>query len=144
MFAYLIAASTSGGAQLLYPNEGTTSSPATAINVPDGEDEWLPLSPPAGTETIVLLARPNPLPDAERFVGDLLSLGPAPELDGIGLWAVDEAGPRLYPSRPERPLGAKPVTVQKDFLEKLLKSVPDEWTLVRALSFPQAADDPAP
>ena len=136
LVAYLLAASSDGEARMLYPPEGRKAEPVTEVHVPPGRDEWLPISPPAGTETLVLLARPEPLADVGGFLKDLLASGPPPALDGPGLLWVDEGGPRLLPRDRERPIGAKVVTAQKGFLATLLERVPGEWTVVRAIAFP--------
>ncbi len=134
LIPYVIAVSAQE-AQLLYPAPGVDAGRVTEVQVPAGDDQWLPLVPPGGTETILLLAREEPLPDPESFVGELFALGPPPALDGDGLYVVDGSNCRLLEVGRDRPLGAKAVTVEKGFLTELAKQVPQEWQVVRAVAF---------
>ena len=139
--AYLIAASSTGSLTLLFPTQEDHPQPVSKIQVPSDSDEWLPITVPADaaeydfTETLVLLARPEPLADVGALVTRLKGLGPAPTLEGIGLYVADGSEPKLVPGNAERPLGATPVTIEKGFIEELMDRNPDEWTVIRVLAF---------
>ena len=137
LWAYVIAVSSAGGARVVYPKGRMDHGPVSEVHVPADRDEWFEISPPGGTETILLLARRQPLADSKAFSEKLLALGPAPSIDGAGLYVASQAGARLLPGGLVRQLGEKPVTVEKGFLDLLYKGVPEQWEVVRVLAFPQ-------
>ena len=141
LYVYLVAVSSVGEATLLYPSQGDQERPATEVHLPTDRDEWFPLTPPPGTETILLLARRTPIADRAALTTRLRDLGPPPSIDGDGLLVVDHRGPRLLQARAERPIDARPVKAEKGFLDTLLERAPDGWVLVRAISFPLASRD---
>ena len=93
------------------------------------------LTPPAGTETILLLAGYKPMTDVEGFIEQCCTLG-SPRLEGMCLFTLDENGPRITPSKTERPIGSETVRCNKGFLDVLLERVPEDWGVVQALAFP--------
>ncbi len=138
LFAYLISAGAEK-AEVLYPPAGEEQVPVTEIHIPSDQNEWLPLIPPSGTETILLVACREPL-DAEAFANGLLSLGLAPTIEGARLLVVNEAGSDIVGSSfagsgTSRALSKKAVESQKGFLAELVKGVPEQYTVVRALAF---------
>ncbi|MCK4284083.1 MAG: protein kinase, partial [Candidatus Brocadiae bacterium] len=156
LYAYVILAGAKG-AKLVYPPAGEEQVPVMKVQIPfppagdepvhvpsDKDEWWYELEPPYGTETILLVARRERLEDAEAeaFADGLLSLGPAPAIEGARLLVVDGTGSRIHegtsladPGR-SRALSAKPVESPKGFLAKLVKGVPKQFTVVRALAFP--------
>jgi hypothetical protein len=141
LWAYVIAVSTEGGARVVYPRGRIAHGPVTEVHVPAGRDEWFEISPPAGTETIMLLARRQPLDDPRAFSERLLALASPPTVEGTGLYLIDQQGPRLERSVLLRQLSERPVMVEKGFLDLLQQGVPERWDVVRVLAFPQAPAD---
>jgi hypothetical protein len=138
LWAYVIAVDSEGEATVVYGQNA--HRPVTEIHIPAGRDEWLEvLSPPAGTETIVLLARREMLPDPKAFSEKLLALGeaPAPALARTELFVLDDTGPRLRQGSVVRRLGETPVKSDKGFLDLLHQGFVGECEVVRVLAFPQ-------
>ena len=142
--AYLIAVSDRAEPTLLYPRDGKPAAPVREIHLPPGRDEWFPIVPPTGTETVVLIARPRPVRDVEALRRTLLAVGPAPTLRERGLLWVDATGPRLIPRDRVRSIGTPVLWADKGFLARLLERVPVEWSVIRAISFPHEPPDPSP
>jgi len=136
LVVYLVAASSSGTLQVLYPPQGKGAQPTREVHVPPGPDDWLPLEPPPCTETLILLARREPLKDVEALLQQLRSAGSPPVLGDPGLLVAGEQGVEFLSTAAERPVGAKEVRAERGFLVELLRQVPGEWTLIRAVAFP--------
>jgi len=139
---YVLAMSSTGQMKVLFPRRGEQAAEVQTVSVPPGRDQWLPLTRPGGTETILLLGRRRPLDDAAGLKERLLAYGPPPALDGVGLLVADEAGVRFIVNDDAtyRIIGDRSVTVEKGLLAGLLDSVPREWAVVRAISFTHAED----
>ena len=143
LVAYLVAASSTGSLMLLSPKQGDSARAQKRMQVPPGHDEWLPITDSADvnghghdlTETLILLARPVPLADASALTSRLGAMGPAPALEGVGLYVVNGSGPKLIPGSARRPLGESAVKIRKGFIEELLGNEQEEWPVVRICAF---------
>lgn len=140
MAAYLVAVSSSGQMRLLYPPDPRRAPAVRTVAIPPGRNQWLPLVPPGGTETVLLLARREPLDRPEDLLARLRSYGAPPELDGAGLLVVDEDGIRII-QETYRLIGGEPVTVEKGLLPSLVERMRKDWPVIRAVGF---AHVPAP
>ncbi len=136
---YLVGVDSEGQVRVLHPDQGAKAKPVRKLQFPPGRDEWLELTPPGGTETIILLASERPVGDVSQLQDQLLSYGRPPVLSGDGLLVVNDKGARFIPGPKERGLGEKTVTVEKGMLARLLEGVPGQWAAVRALAFTHAA-----
>jgi hypothetical protein len=101
--------------------------------------QWIPLEGPAGTETVVLLARVAPL---DRPLGDLLAGTLGPRLASTGL-PPDPVRAYEFTCRQEEcpgdvrgPGKPEPASTYPALVQLLLRdSLGPHFTLVRALSF---------
>lgn len=142
MAVYLVLLSSGGGGQMsvLYPPQGRKAVVTDRVDIPPGRDEWLELTDPGGTETLLLLARREPLEDVATLKEQLASLGPAPVLRGVGLLVASRQGIEFIdPAGMHRHVGTRPVKVRKGMLAELLESPAEKWAVVRAISFPHTA-----
>ena len=155
LVAYLVSISPDGKLAVLYPPEGPKPQPTTKIAVPPASDEWLELSQPIGTETVILLACDQPLPSVDDLKQELTSLGPPPAFrstDAGGLIIADKQGVRFIDadgktqdaSDLHRTIGPRVKKGRKGMLASLVAGVPRKWTLVRAVCFPHASAAASP
>jgi serine/threonine protein kinase len=139
---YLVAVDPDGRIAVLYPSEGEKPQPTRKIDIPAGRNQWLPLADPIGTETILLLARREPLEKLADLKKELASFGPAPKVKGLGLLVAGEKGVQLlhHDAAMHRSISNEVVNEEKGMLAGLLESVPRKWMFVRAISFPHASE----
>ena len=142
MVAYLVAVGPDGRISVLYPSEDEKPQLARKIDIPTGRNQWLPLTDPTGTETILLLARREPLKKLTELKKELASFGPPPKVKGLGLLVADEKGVQLihHDAATHRSISEEVVEEEKGMLAGLLETVPRKWTIVRAISFPHASE----
>lgn len=145
----VVAAITAGGQIVILSPEETHLPPRviTEVHIPPKKDHWLPLEPPEGTETLVLLASTTPPGDLAGLQRELAALGATPTLDEQTLLIADEHGARLLmPGGTTRDLGKRPVQSEKGFgfVEKLLQGATGKWDCVRILAFPHHPPPAAP
>ena len=142
LVAYLVAVGPDGRISVLYPSEGEKPQPAGKIDIPTGRNQWLPLADPTGTETILLLARREPLKELAELKKQLASFGPPPRVKGQGLLVAGEKGVQLlhHDAATHRSISKEVVDEEKGMLAGLLEAVPRKWTVVRAISFPHASE----
>jgi len=140
--AYLVVVASDGRISVLYPSEGEKSQPARNIDIPTGRNRWLPLTDPIGTETILLLARREPLKKLAELNKELASFGPPPRVKDQGLLVADEKGVQLlhHDAATHRSISNEVVDEDKGMLAGLLEAVPRKWTIIRAISFPHTSD----
>ncbi len=134
---YLLGASTDGQLAVLYPPEDQVPGAVRELSVPADRDEWLPLTGPGGTQTILLLACRQAGRTASQVRQELEQLGSAPAIDGVGMLLAEGKGVRLIanPAATHRAIGSKAVRAEKGLLAGLMERVPRDWAMVRALSF---------
>jgi hypothetical protein len=136
LYAYVFALNSGGEARRLYPPEGERAQPVQELVLPAQPGEGIELAPPAGTQTVILLARREPLPAIDATIGRLSGFGAAPVLSGPVLLEGDSAGVRFTEGGGTRRGGAQPVTVGTNYLDRLISRMSREGTLVRVLAFP--------
>lgn len=145
MYAAVAAVSASGRVAMIYPpmDAGGDPQPVSALQVPPGRDQWLPLEPPAGTETLVLLASREPLGDLDAIRDELQRISAPPVVADDGLLVADARGVRLLlASGLSRDLGQKAQQSSKGFIDQLLLSAEGRWDHVRVLAFPHGSTNP--
>lgn len=138
LWLYVVSIGSQGEMTLVYPPKGQSPGPVSQLSIPPGRDEWIPLTPPGGTETLLLLGRREKLDPSADLPAALAALGPPPSFDGVGLLVLnDQAGPTFTENKLAtlRGFGEKTVTVKKGMLSVLANQVPAEWDVVRAVSF---------
>ncbi len=141
MAAYVASLSSDGSIQILYPGVDVTAPLVEEIHIPTDQDRWLPLEPPGGTETLVLVASFEPLADRDQLRRELRAFGPAPKLSTTGLLLADSSGVRFVPTHNQRPLGTQPTRVEKGFISNLLARASERWPVVRVVSFPHQSNE---
>jgi hypothetical protein len=142
VFVYLVAMNSAGEIDVLHSADGDLPVATEAVSVPAGRDAWLPLVPPGGVETILLLARQRPLGvDVGNLAQRLAKLGRPPDFDRVGLLVTDERGCRFVesPAVADRDISGETVTVEKGLLGTLISSGSSEWLVVKAVSFTHAS-----
>jgi len=70
---YLVAVTSEGQVRVLHPDQGGKAEPARKVQFPPGKNEWVELTPPGGTETIILLAAERPVDDVSKFSSSRLN-----------------------------------------------------------------------
>ena len=136
--AYVLALNSGSEARRLYPPPGEEARPVRELSFPAQPGEGMELGPPAGTQTVILLARREPLPEIDASVRRLGGFGAAPELTGPVLLEGDRDGVRFTEGGRERRGGGRPITVDTNYLDRVLSRMSRDGTLVRALAFPLA------
>lgn len=144
MYVAIAAVTSSDTVTIIYPEEGDVwPGPVRSVQIPPGQDEWLPLEPPEGTETLILLASRQLPPDRAAVERQLAALGAPPMIDERALLVADERGARLLLSGgTSRALGKHVVQSEKGFIDKLLEYAAEKWDHVQVLSFPHALPMP--
>ena len=138
LVAYLVALGPRGEVTVLCPDVEGHAARTRTIAVPSGRDQWLPLRPPGGTETILLLARQEPVGSLAALKERLASLGRPPSVQDAAMMVVGLQGVVLmrYDGALHRNIDTQVVEENKGMLASLLETVPREWVLVRAVCFP--------
>jgi len=138
MYAVVVAITTAGEVVVLYPNEGDAAAkPVMKIDIPTGSNQWLPLEPPGGTETLVLLASEKPFGDMKQLRQDLAALGVTTQLDETSLLVGNDHGARLLmPGGTARDLGKRAVQSDKGFVDRLIDHARSHMQTIRVLAFP--------
>jgi hypothetical protein len=148
MAAYLVAMSSAGEPSIVYDSAAEGGGLVREVHLPPKPDQWLPLEPPGGTETLVLLARKTPLERPQELLDQLRASGRPPAFDELALLVADETGPRIKKASEAvvrlRGLGKTPVSADKGFLQALLDAAPGRWPVVRAISFPHRSPPTSP
>lgn len=137
LFAYVVSVDTRGAVHVLYPPDTKDVQPTTSVDLPPQGDVWFELEAPGGTETVLLLARAEPLGDLDELRTGLKGLGPPPKLAKAGLILADEEGVRVIERRtdPTRGISTHTVKATKGMLTSLVDAVPRRWALVRGVAF---------
>ena len=136
LFAYLLSLSSTGDASVLFPPKGAGQTPVRQIQLPPAEDEWYPLTPPPRTETLVLLARREPVEDPSVLKRLLLSHGPPPDVPPDALLVASNSGTRLVIEYERSRFGTETVKGSQGFLDVLTQGELTDWVIVRAVAFP--------
>lgn len=141
MFVYLLALQSDGSAEPLY-GASPDASPERHVSIPPGQDEWLPLSDPAGAVTVVLLAGKERM-QAAGLAGELASLAPPPKLDPASLYVLHDGRTESI-GRHERNIATTAVVRStKGLLDKVHDRFGERFELVYAVVFPQVPAEPA-
>ena len=142
LFIYVLAMTSAGEIRVLYPTDASVPAPEQAVSIPAGRDEWLPLTPPGGVETILLLARRDRLDNPAALTRSVRALGPVPAFNGVGMLVADDAGVRFAKNADatHRAVGDAPLVVNKGLLAALMEKRSDSWLAVRAISFTHVSE----
>lgn len=142
MYAAVAVVTASGEVAMIYPQlqADEQTKPVSSFQIPPSRDQWLPLEPPAGTETLVLLASREPLEGLDAIRDDLQRIKAPPIVAEDGLILADARGVRLQmASGLSRDLGQQAQQSSKGFIDQLLLSAEGRWGHVRVLAFPHGS-----
>lgn len=136
MHAVVAAITADGELAMLFPADHAGHGPVTEVHIPPGNDQWLPLAPPAGTETLILITSVSRPVDLTALESELAGFGQPPVLDERALLLADADGPRLLlPGGGSRALGDHVVQSEKGFVDRLLEHAAEKWDHVQVLAF---------